>query len=140
MTFNYKTGLFRVWLVLSLLWLVVAMFAGANAGVILIVPLVVGGVLYLIVWAIRGFAVKEHPPAHTFDLQELREQLAAETDPELLKREVDPLLNRLQAEYGNHVPLSELAGLQNLTKTKLGQIEKQRQEIIDQGPAGRQND
>lgn len=84
MTFNYKTGLFRVWLVLSLLWLAVGLFAGADAGAIITVPLVFGVVLYLIIWAIRGFAVKERPPADTFDLQEFRQHLAAETDPEML--------------------------------------------------------
>lgn len=46
---------------------------------------------------------------------------------------MEPLLDRLQSEYGNHVPVVELAALQNLTKAKLGRIEQQRQEIINQG-------
>jgi hypothetical protein len=98
MIFNYKTGLFRVWLVLSLLWLIVGLFAGADAGTLITVSLVFGIVLCLIVWAIRGFTVKERPPADTFDLQEFRQDLAAKADPEVLKRELDPLPEVLKRE------------------------------------------
>jgi hypothetical protein len=30
MTFNYRTGLFRIWLVLTLLWVVIAVWAGLH--------------------------------------------------------------------------------------------------------------
>lgn len=135
MTFNYRIGLFRVWLVLSLLWLAVGLFTGADAGAIITVPLIFGIVLYLIVWAIRGFALKQQPPGETVDLRELRQDLAStETeDPETFRRELEPLLGRLEAKYGHHVPVHEIQGLQQMVRTELGRIAQQKQEIIDQG-------
>jgi hypothetical protein len=71
MTFNYKTGLFRSWLVLSLLWVAGTLFMASHPGPVdasdwglaVTVPLIFGVLLSSGVWAIRGFGVKEPPHA-----------------------------------------------------------------------------
>ena len=58
MRFNYKAGLFRIWLILSFFWVVVVTYlVGFVWGAVIGVPVAFGVVLYLVVWAIRGFAV-----------------------------------------------------------------------------------
>jgi hypothetical protein len=135
MTFNYRIGLVRAWLVLSLLWVAISQWASLSWGAAIGVPLAVAVVLYLVVWAIRRFAVKEHLPAQTFDLSELRRNLARTQadNPESYKTELEPFLDRLEAKYGNIVPTSEMGGLQQLVKEKLADIEERRQEIIKRG-------
>ena len=135
MTVNYRAGLFRVWLVFSLLWMIVALWAGREWGPVIGVPLVLGVVLYLIVWANRGFAIKQPPPAHTFDLSELRQDLVETQaeNPEVYTTQLEPFLDRLEAKYGNNVPVTEMDGLRQLIKSKLAGIEEQRQEIINRG-------
>jgi hypothetical protein len=80
----------------------------------------------------RGFAVKQLPSAQTFDLRELRQDLA-ETNPEVFETELEPVLNRLEAKYGNNVPVDEMEGLRQLIGSKIAGIEEQRQEIINRG-------
>lgn len=77
MTFNYKTGLFRSWLVLSFLWVAGTLFMAANPGPVdasdwglaVTVPVIFGVLLSSAVWAIRGFGVKEPPPAPVTELE-----------------------------------------------------------------------
>jgi len=132
MTFNYKAGLFRIWLVLSLLWVVLTAWAGFRWGAVAGVPLAFGVVLYLVVWAIRGFGVKQTPPALMVNLTELRQELSQTTDPEAYKTEMEPLLDQLEAKYGSSsVPLGEIQGFQNIIRGKVVRIGEQKQEIID---------
>jgi hypothetical protein len=79
-----------------------------------------------------GFAVNKPPSAHTFDLSELRQDLTeTQTEnPEVYKTELEPVLNRLEAKYGNHVPVAEMEGLRQLISSKLAGLEEQREEII----------
>lgn len=127
--------MFRIWLVLSLFWVVVTVWAGLTWGPVIGVPLVFGVVLYLMVWAIRGFAVKQPPPAQTFDLRELRQNLAKtqSENPEVYKTELAPFLNGLEAKYGNNVPVTEMDGLRQFVDSKLAGLEEQRQEIVNRG-------
>lgn len=133
MTFNYKTGLFRIWLVLSLFWVVVTALAEFAWGAVLGLPLVFGVVLFLVVWTIRGFGAKDHPPAQSIDLMELRQKLASTQteDSDTYKAELEPLLDRLEAKYGSRIPLREIEGLQQFLKGQLIEIEKKRQQGID---------
>lgn len=134
MAFNYRTGLFRVWLVLSLFWLAACLLVGAEAGIIIAVPLLFGITLYLIIWAVRGFAVKELPPAQTVDMRELRQELGStETlDPKMFRCELELVLNSLEAKYGQHVPLHEIQNLQQTIGAKLSNIARHEQQIVDQ--------
>jgi len=136
MTFNYRQGLFRIWLVLSLLWVAVAVRAGLSVDSVIGVPLVFGAVLYLVVWAIRSFAVKPSSE-QTFDLRELRQNLAAirTENPEFYETELAPIFNRLETKYGNNVPITQMDGLQGLVSSKLASIEEQKQAIINRGAA-----
>lgn len=115
MTFNYRTGLFRLWAVLSLLWVVVtALIGGMPWGAVVGLPLILGVALYLIVWIIRGFTKVQPSSEEFFDLQELRQNLASSLKteyPELYRTKLEPLLDRLEAKYGNDVPQSEMEGL-----------------------------
>ena len=62
MTFNYKTGLFRSWLVLSFLWVAGTLFMAANPGpvtssdwgVAVTVPVIFGVLLSSGVFAYSG--------------------------------------------------------------------------------------
>jgi hypothetical protein len=131
MTFNYRAGLFRMWLVTSLFWVVVSVWAGLAIGPVIAVPLGFGIVLGLIVWAIRGFAAKQPTSPETFDLGGFRKHLAETQggNPELHK--LEPFLTRLEAKYGNNVPKTELEGLRQLVSSRLRDIDEQRQEIIN---------
>jgi hypothetical protein len=80
----------------------------------------------------RGRAVKQPPSAQTFDLRKLRQDLA-ETNPEVYQTELEPVLDRLDAEYGSNVPVAEMEGLRELISSKIAGIEEQRQEIINRG-------
>lgn len=74
-------------------------------------------------------------PPQMFDLRKLRQDLA-ETQaqgPEVYKSEFEPVFNRLEATYGNMVPVTQLDGLRQLISSKLAGLEVRRQEIIDQG-------
>ena len=76
MTFNYRVGLFRIWVVLSLFWVIVAALAGGMPwGAVIGPPLVFGIVLYLVIWVTRGFTKVQPTPALSFDLRELRKNL-----------------------------------------------------------------
>lgn len=44
---------------------------------------------------------------------------------------MEPLLNQLEAKYGNDIPESELEGLRELTESKVIGLQAQRREIID---------
>jgi hypothetical protein len=75
------------------------------------------------------------PPPNTFDLSGMRQDLsAAQSDNrEFYERELEPHLNRLEAKYGNNVPVSEMEGIQQLIEAKLVGINKEIQGIIDRG-------
>ena len=137
MTFNYSTGLFRIWVVLSLLWVIAtALLGGMTWRALIGPPLILGIILYLIVWIIRGFTKAPPLSAQVFDLRELRTRLVSAVqaqDPELYKRELEPLLDRLEAKYGNDIPETELEALKRFTKLKIVGLEKQKREIIARG-------
>jgi hypothetical protein len=78
-------------------------------------------------------AVVQPPAAQTFDLRELRRELAGtQTEaPEVYEIELVPLLDQLEAKYGNNVPVAEMDGLRQLVSAKLADIEKRRHEIIN---------
>src|SRR2546422_8988163 len=62
MTFNYRVGMFRIWLVASVLWAIFVLALGrqdlARTGPLALgPPLVVGVVLLMVTWAVRGFGV-----------------------------------------------------------------------------------
>jgi hypothetical protein len=141
MTLNYKIGLFRIWLVLSLLWAVVALLTELPWFAVFGVPIVCGVLWWfcLVVWAIRRVAAKEATREQA--LRDLRQNLAATQteNKEVWKTEVEPLWNRLQETYRNDdFPISEIETLQQLVRSKLADIEKRRQELIDQkGPKGK---
>jgi len=61
MTFNEKSGLFSMWLVLTLLWVLATAWTGLRWGWVVGLPAAFGVALYLVVGAIRRFAVKERP-------------------------------------------------------------------------------
>ena len=46
---------------------------------------------------------------------------------------MEPFLDRLEAKYGNNVPVTEMDALRQLIKSKLAGIEEQREEIINRG-------
>jgi hypothetical protein len=69
------------------------------------VPVVFGVILYLVVWIIQGFTKESPPSAATFDLRELRQNLAeAQTaDSKGYQEglaELEPYLNQLEASTG----------------------------------------
>jgi hypothetical protein len=135
MTFNYKTGLFRIWLVLTLLWIAAAVWAGVTASMAIGLPVGFGIVLCLIVWAIRGFGVKPRTSSQTFDLNELRRNLAAAQSDNLdiYQNELEPYLSSLGSKYGTNVPISEMEGLQQFVSAKLAGVESRKREIIERG-------
>lgn len=61
MTFKDKSGLFSMWLVLTLLWVLATAWTGLGWDWVVGVPGAFGVALYLVVGAIRGFAAKESP-------------------------------------------------------------------------------
>jgi len=81
----------------------------------------------------QGFVVENTPSAQQFDLSALRHDLAATQTDDVYKTELGPVLDRLEAKYGNNVPVAEIEGLQQLISSKLADIEKHRQEIISRG-------
>ena len=80
----------------------------------------------------QGFEVNKPQSAQTFDLSALRQDLAETRteNPEVYKTELEPVLNRLEAKYGNNVPVAEMEGLRQLISSKLAGLEEQRKEII----------
>jgi hypothetical protein len=75
----------------------------------------------------------DEPPAQTFDLGTLRQDLAETQAKNPARNELETLLNRLDAKYGNDVPLFEMAGLQEYITSNLVGLEEQRHEIIGRG-------
>jgi hypothetical protein len=61
MALNYKVGIFRIWLILTIVWVLLCLVLSAPAEFIVVPPLIVAGLLFLIVWAIRGFSTKKTP-------------------------------------------------------------------------------
>ena len=137
MTFNYRVGLFRSWLVLSIFWVVVTAWAGLPVEAVIGVPLGLGLVVYAIVWALRGFGAKQRPPRGFFDLNELRLELASvgTQSPETYKDEIEPLLDLLQAQYGICVPNSEMDRIQQAITGHRERLAQQKKDIIDQAAA-----
>lgn len=132
MTFNYKVGLFRIWLVLSLFWALATSFLAFPMGMVTGVPLGFGMVLFLIVWAIRGFGVRKSPPLGFIGIEEFRRHMITEIpNRALYTKEVEPAIDSLKAKYGTHVPVTEIVNLQEVIHKKVAQVEKQRQKIID---------
>jgi hypothetical protein len=81
--------------------------------------------------AITGFVSESLPP--TFDLSELRKDLSTSRrdNREFFEQTLEPHLNRLEANYGNNIPLSEMEGVQQLIKSELAGIDKEREEALD---------
>lgn len=133
MTFNYRVGLFRIWLVFSLFWMIVALVEEFAWGQAIGVPLGLGVVRYLIVETIRGFVVKPPAPMQTFDLRDFRQDIQAET-PDGYKT-IEPILDFLEAKYGNNVPLTEMDNLRQLNNSKLANIQERIQDGVNQAAA-----
>lgn len=131
MTLKYKAGLFRIWLVLCFLWIVVSAWAGLSWGAVVSVPVAVGVVVYLVVWVIEQF------PAPPVDVTQLRQKIAANLgvakpeDSEVYKTTWAQPINLLEAKYGEKIPITEIHGLQQLISAKLDELQVQRQELIN---------
>jgi hypothetical protein len=78
------------------------------------------------------------PSTQTFDLSELRQDLAQtrKENPELYKTELEPVFDRLEAKFGNNIPVAELHGLQQLISSKLADLDEKMREIINRGQEG----
>jgi hypothetical protein len=69
-----------------------------------------------------------------FDLAELREELIASQggeDSETYREHIAPALDRLEARYGNRVPVAEIEGIRQIANAQIADIRQHRQEIID---------
>ncbi len=84
---------------------------------------------------ILDLTTKNVSSTQTFNLSELRQDLAEirKENPDLYKMELEPVFDRLEAKFGNDVPVTELHGLQQLISSKLADVEEKRQEIINRG-------
>ncbi len=74
----------------------------------------------------------EGQPRQYINLTDLRRDLSsAKLDPDLYKTELEPLLARWEAQYGNQVPVGELETLQQLSAARIDLLEFRRQQVID---------
>jgi len=108
-----------------------------QLGIIITVVMCFFPAVALLNYFSRKLQERRRKAQQAFDVDEFRRELLSSDgfDREVYDRDLKPVVDRLEAQYGRLVPTSELASLQHLVAAKISDVETRRQAVIDREAA-----